>query len=308
MRSILQGKYGTSEVLMGRMMGWSLVVFWFAAPLAADWKSVVVTQNASASSGCTSVGMLHVAVGGFDSLRGLSTEVVYERLKKQAADKGADLVVMIGGVTKVEHNVGDVDLQADGEAFRCKTSAPSKAVVVEKPVNAAGTDCAKAFTVAGSMIRGTTYKTSIDVPQIDRAAALDRLASGLQKDGVEIVSTDAAAGTITAQASNEGGHYYAVDLTVAETPGGVNVGVSIKLPAGTRSPDDAMRDWLCSVVHRAAVPQTASPASAKPRDAAATPSPSGVEERLRKLDDLLKKGLITPEDFQKKKAEILKDL
>jgi hypothetical protein len=33
-----------------------------------------------------------------------------------------------------------------------------------------------------------------------------------------------------------------------------------------------------------------------------------VEERLRKLDDLLKKGLITKEEYNKKRAEILKDI
>ena len=33
-----------------------------------------------------------------------------------------------------------------------------------------------------------------------------------------------------------------------------------------------------------------------------------VEERLRKLDELLKKGLITKEEYDKKRAEILKDI
>jgi hypothetical protein len=35
---------------------------------------------------------------------------------------------------------------------------------------------------------------------------------------------------------------------------------------------------------------------------------SSVEERLRKLDDLYKKDLITKEDYEKRKAEILKDV
>lgn len=41
--------------------------------------------------------------------------------------------------------------------------------------------------------------------------------------------------------------------------------------------------------------------------AGGTPAES-VEERLRKLDDLLKKGLITKEEYAKKRAEILKDI
>jgi uncharacterized lipoprotein YajG len=36
--------------------------------------------------------------------------------------------------------------------------------------------------------------------------------------------------------------------------------------------------------------------------------PESVEERLRKLDDLLKKGLITKEEYDRKRAEILEDV
>lgn len=40
----------------------------------------------------------------------------------------------------------------------------------------------------------------------------------------------------------------------------------------------------------------------------ATGKAESVEERLRKLDELLKKGLITKEEYDKKRAEILKDI
>ena len=43
--------------------------------------------------------------------------------------------------------------------------------------------------------------------------------------------------------------------------------------------------------------------------AAAAPAPAeSVEERLRKLDDLLKKKLITKDEYDRKRAEIMKDL
>jgi hypothetical protein len=42
--------------------------------------------------------------------------------------------------------------------------------------------------------------------------------------------------------------------------------------------------------------------------AASSDEKASVEERLRKLDDLYKKGLITKEDYEKRKAEILKDV
>jgi putative oligomerization/nucleic acid binding protein/YajG family uncharacterized lipoprotein len=51
--------------------------------------------------------------------------------------------------------------------------------------------------------------------------------------------------------------------------------------------------------------------SGKPAASATTvaaQATESVEERLRKLDELLKKGLITKEEYQKKRAEILKDL
>lgn len=41
---------------------------------------------------------------------------------------------------------------------------------------------------------------------------------------------------------------------------------------------------------------------------ASTPAKESVEERLKKLDDLLKKGLITKEEHQKRRAEILKEI
>jgi hypothetical protein len=46
-----------------------------------------------------------------------------------------------------------------------------------------------------------------------------------------------------------------------------------------------------------------------PAAAAAAPAPAeSVEERLRKLDDLLKKKLITKDEYDRKRAEIMKDL
>jgi hypothetical protein len=53
--------------------------------------------------------------------------------------------------------------------------------------------------------------------------------------------------------------------------------------------------------------QQPSVANKQPADAAAAPKPS-VEERLKKLDVLLKKGLINQKEYDKKRAEILKDI
>lgn len=54
------------------------------------------------------------------------------------------------------------------------------------------------------------------------------------------------------------------------------------------------------------------PSAAPAKGLAAAPAPAGaklpIEERLQKLEDLFKKGLITKQDYEKKKAEILADL
>jgi Short C-terminal domain len=50
-------------------------------------------------------------------------------------------------------------------------------------------------------------------------------------------------------------------------------------------------------------------AGGAPATAVAAPEEKGtVEDRLRKLDDLLKKGLITKDEYNKKRAEVLKDV
>jgi hypothetical protein len=57
---------------------------------------------------------------------------------------------------------------------------------------------------------------------------------------------------------------------------------------------DLQKAWI------SAVSSSFAPATARPAESA--------EERLRKLDDLLKKGLITKAEYDKKRAEILKDM
>jgi hypothetical protein len=64
-----------------------------------------------------------------------------------------------------------------------------------------------------------------------------------------------------------------------------------------------LREEMARVETRSAQVQTADPA--RPWLA---PSPGSIEERLERLDALKKKGLITQEDYDKRKAEILSEL
>lgn len=68
---------------------------------------------------------------------------------------------------------------------------------------------------------------------------------------------------------------------------------------------DSLKEALADTLSDARLQEAWSSGKASGSTAASTES---VEERLRKLDDLLKKGLITKEEYDKKRAEILKDI
>ncbi len=68
---------------------------------------------------------------------------------------------------------------------------------------------------------------------------------------------------------------------------------------------DSLKEALADTLSDSRLQEAWSSGKASGSTAASTES---VEERLRKLDDLLKKGLITKEEYDKKRAEILKDI
>ncbi|HYC60413.1 MAG TPA: SHOCT domain-containing protein [Thermoanaerobaculia bacterium] len=71
---------------------------------------------------------------------------------------------------------------------------------------------------------------------------------------------------------------------------------------------DALKEAYAAVLSSHSL-QTAWISGEAAAGAAPAPQEKGsVEERLRKLDDLLKKGLITKDEYAKKRAEILKDV
>ncbi len=73
---------------------------------------------------------------------------------------------------------------------------------------------------------------------------------------------------------------------------------------------DALREAFAKVLADASL-QTAWRSGTATHGAAGTAAPApateSIEQRLRQIDDLLKKGLITPEEYKVKRAQILKD-
>ena len=96
---------------------------------SAGWEAVRVTSAGSDGNGCQFVKSVH---GEIDTFWGGGTEKLYNMLRKRADAVGANLVVLIGGVTTVKLQNG-TRLLADGEAYRCGASAGITSVSKEEP-------------------------------------------------------------------------------------------------------------------------------------------------------------------------------
>ncbi|HEX7832883.1 MAG TPA: SHOCT domain-containing protein [Thermoanaerobaculia bacterium] len=72
---------------------------------------------------------------------------------------------------------------------------------------------------------------------------------------------------------------------------------------------DSLKEAFATVLSDSRLQDAWTTGRASSASSSSTSAPAeSVEERLRKLDELLKKGLITKEEYDKKRAEILKDI
>ena len=71
---------------------------------------------------------------------------------------------------------------------------------------------------------------------------------------------------------------------------------------------DALKEAFGDVLASASLQTAWTSGTAAAGSGAASDDKGSVEERLRKLNDLYKRGVITQEDYEKRKAEILKDV
>ncbi|HEX8410495.1 MAG TPA: SHOCT domain-containing protein, partial [Thermoanaerobaculia bacterium] len=202
---------------------------------------------------------------------------------------------------------------------RASSSSPLEAAVRSTA------NCRSNFTVSGSMVRGTSYETYDEYPASDYTAGLSTVEAAIARAGLVVESAEKTAGTLYAVGKNEKGKDIRYVFTVVPTSGGVRVTVARDLRLGTHGSDGAMRDEMCKVLSTiaetmaAAVPakrpvppaakspQAAPAAKIAPETPTAAPA-TGVEERLRQLEALFKKGLITEEEYKKKRAQILSSI
>jgi len=190
-------------------------------------------------------------------------------------------------------------------------------------------NCRLNFTVHGSMARGTDYETYDEIGGISYESALGVLDGVLARASLTIEKEEKTAGTLTATGPNDKEKTVTYDFTIVPSSNGVRVSMSQALRVGRHGSDGAVRESMCKIlssmaeaaakaqeaaaadvqVPNVAIPQPSrAPTPQIKQETTNTAAPSTVEERLRQLDELRKKGLVSEEEYKKKRAQILSDL
>jgi hypothetical protein len=175
--------------------------------------------------------------------------------------------------------------------------------------DAVASSCVANFVVKGAVVRGTTYATSSEFPGLAAPAAVTALAHAAAQESPVLTNIDTKSGNVTAT-DGSGRKPRPVDFTLTSSPGSVRISVVETLGVGDRGNDEAVRERFCRMMDAvaAALPLPPEPVTAKvSRDEAASGT-LPIEERLKKLDELYKKGLITEDEYKKKRADLLKQL
>jgi len=271
-----------------------------AAPPSTQWKQVRVTSDTKASDGCKSVGTVYGKLYRLQH-REVTSEMVYDELKRNAAEKKANLVVLIGPATQVGVNASDTGMEASGEAYVCASNDPIRQAI--------GDACNENFALGVSLRKGSTYKSNIPYPTLSKTALLTRLADVAPQHEVTVLNTDAAAGVVTAEATSPRKNVKVLySFAISDETSGARIEVLGKLPGIlNNAQNDEVRTKLCALMS-AVAPGTATSASGSRELKKTGASETSVEDRLKKLDNLLKKKLITKEEYDKKRAALLNEL
>lgn len=176
--------------------------------------------------------------------------------------------------------------QADSTAFACRSN----------------------LTIGGSMVRGSTYSTFVDFPGLSKPAAIDALLAAISRESMGVGSTDKSAGTVSAVDETVNGKSRTIDFLVSPESQGLRVKATQKYGIGERGNAADVAARFCRLMGgiTAAVPDRPGPSTAS--SAPSMPSEATIEERLRTLEELFKKGLITEDEYKKKRADLLSKL
>lgn len=211
----------------------------------------------------------------------------------------------------------------EGSGATAETRTPATSSALEAAVRSTA-NCRSNFDVSGSMVRGTSYETFDEYP-LNYEAGLAAVQAAIVRESLTVESTEPHSGTIVAAGTNAAGKSLRYKFTVVPAGREVRVTLEQDLRVGKHGSDNAIRDEMCkilsSIAEATAKAERVKPAPPPRAVSAAPPSPTsiepapkatapagGIEERLRQLEELFKKGLVTEEEYKKKRAQILSSI
>lgn len=288
---------------------------------------VRVTRSYDEVKDCQFVSELHTWVTTRVSF---APNRLYDNLRQSAARRGADVVVLLSD--PVTHGS---KMELSGSAYRCGARAGSdpgmRAPVVERaseepavespesarrqpseqtlgpPPSAYLETCRSSFVAKGSAIRGSTFSAALTFSDEACSESLQRIAAALPAFGFASTGLDSGGASLLGISRNEKGDTYPLDVRGSESQAGCHIEARIALPILMRSDDDEFETRLCSLLVTGAAPP-AGQSEQEPRAGHRDEATGSIEERLERLLQLKQKGLISEEEYQTRKREILNEI
>ena len=170
--------------------------------------------------------------------------------------------------------------------------------------------CRSNLAVGGSMVRGSTYSTFVDFPGLAQTVAIDALMIAIARESLVVGSADKSTGVITAVDEAVNGKSRTIDFAITTGTQGVRVKATQRYGIGERGNASDVGARFCRIMGdvTATMPDRVGLDVSAPSPSTSGPSATTIEERLRTLDELFKKGLITEDEYKKKRADLLSKL
>lgn len=155
--------------------------------------------------------------------------------------------------------------------------------------------CEQNFESTGNLLTGKTYKTWVQLTGVPTDAAFNRALAFTAENGFTIVSSNPAAGVISAAQSASYGKGKGVPLNVVVRPdsGGTRLSLTYSTPGGVHSPEDAIRRHFCLTAEAAHAAMSPSPASSTVAVAQPSAMPRGYATPTAAQQHMLAEALTT---------------
>ena len=170
--------------------------------------------------------------------------------------------------------------------------------------NLASPACVISFHTGGSVLRGTSYMASEEFAAVTAEALAVALKTTFAREGLALQSVENNSFMTQGSIGKRAGEL--AQFTLTPTAAGVRLSMTHKLPVAVHGRDDLIRDQICKVfggVGRLTRKPIAASAASNTSDHA-----DSIEERLKHLDELRKKGVITEDEYKQKRAELINKL